>query len=90
MIEEMIGGQHRIDECTRASESGEHESETDDEEFPVQQNSASAHSHGCTQQEKSKTQTGKNNIKTRLTWPASLEMTHFPELSKVCKRRATT
>jgi hypothetical protein len=59
------------------SESGEHESETGDGEFSVQQNSASAQSHGCAQRGKPKTQIGKNKVKTRLTGPASLEMTHY-------------
>src|SRR5713226_4647285 len=60
------------------SESGEHESETDDDgKLPVQQNSASAQSHGCAQRGNPKTQTDKNKIKTHLTRPASLEMTYY-------------
>jgi hypothetical protein len=64
------------------SESGEHESETDEDgKLPVQQNSASTPSHGCAQKGKPKTRTGKNKIKTPLTRPASLEMTHYPILA---------
>src|SRR5713226_4214843 len=60
------------------SESGEHESETDDDgKLPVQQNSASAQSPGCAQRGNPKTQTDKNKIKTHLTRPASLEMSHY-------------
>jgi hypothetical protein len=34
---------------------------------------------GVLNEEKPKTQSGKNKIKTPLTWPASLEMAHYHE-----------
>jgi hypothetical protein len=60
------------------SELGEHESRVDDGELSVQQSSAPARGRtGVLKEEKPKTPSDKNKIKTSLTWPASLEMTHY-------------
>jgi hypothetical protein len=65
----------------RLSELGEHESRADDGKLSVQQNSAPARGRtGVLNEEKPKIPSGKNKIKTPLTRPASLEMTHYPEL----------
>jgi hypothetical protein len=62
----------------RLSELGEHESRADDGKLSVQQNSAPARGRtGVLNEEKPKIPSGKNKIKTPLTRPASLEMTHY-------------
>jgi hypothetical protein len=55
---------------------------------PVQQKGALAQAYRCAQGEKSKSPSGKNKIKTPLTRPASLEMTHYPRFNPFAKEAA--
>jgi hypothetical protein len=78
VIEEMIGGQHRMMNGHRLSELGEHEldSEPEDGNHPSNNKAHPRHRMGVLSEVETKTQSGKNKIKTLLTRPASLEMAH--------------
>jgi hypothetical protein len=78
VIEEMIGGQHRINERTRAERVGVNTNQRPTtENYPSNKTAHPRNRTGVLNEKKAKIQTGKNKIKTPLTRPASLEMTHY-------------
>ena len=75
ITEEMFGGQHRIDERTRAEQAVR--VNTDETTWTALHKSAHLRERMGVQRER------KNHTKRVLTRPASLEMTHYPTLTEV-------